>query len=74
MFSRNTQGLANNGLIRKPTTLVLDGPRNVAHNLIAPDKTLGIRIVKFFVSNYWREKNPLVSTSANISGQPTPKF
>jgi L-threonylcarbamoyladenylate synthase len=30
----------------KTTTLVLDGPRNVAHNLIAPDKTLGIRIVK----------------------------
>jgi L-threonylcarbamoyladenylate synthase len=45
----------NNGLIRKPT-LVLDGPRNVAHNLIAPDKTLGIRIVKEpFFSNYWRE-------------------
>ena len=29
-----------------PTTLVLDNPRNVAANIIATDKTLGVRIVK----------------------------
>ena len=33
-------------LSENPTTLVLDKPRNVAPNLIAPDQTLGIRIVK----------------------------
>src|SRR5690606_7449780 len=29
----------------KPTTLILDKPRNVAKNIIAPDNTLGIRLV-----------------------------
>jgi len=58
-----------------PTTLILDNPRNVAPNLIAPDKTLGIRIVKqpFCFKLMERMKKPLVSTSANISGQPAPK-
>jgi len=58
----------------KPTTLILDKPRNVAPNLIAPDNTLGIRIVKepFCFKLLERMKKPLVSTSANISGQPTP--
>jgi L-threonylcarbamoyladenylate synthase len=58
-----------------PTTLVLDKPRNVAKNLIAPDNTLGIRVVKepFCFKLMERMKKPLVSTSANISGQPTPK-
>ncbi|MBX9887205.1 MAG: threonylcarbamoyl-AMP synthase [Flavobacteriaceae bacterium] len=62
-------------LSENPTTLVLDGPRNVAPNLIAPDKTLGIRIVKepFCFKLLERMKKPLVSTSANITGQPTPK-
>jgi tRNA A37 threonylcarbamoyladenosine synthetase subunit TsaC/SUA5/YrdC len=44
MFQIFRSNLANYGLIQ-PTTLVLDS-KNVAHNLIAPDKTLGIRIVK----------------------------
>ena len=58
----------------KPTTLILDNPRNVAQNLIADDKTLGIRIVKepFCFKLMEKMKKPLVSTSANISGQPTP--
>ncbi|HEY0091448.1 MAG TPA: L-threonylcarbamoyladenylate synthase, partial [Flavobacterium sp.] len=58
----------------KPTTLILDQPRNVAPNLIAPDKTLGVRIVKepFCFKLLERMKKPLVSTSANISGAPTP--
>jgi L-threonylcarbamoyladenylate synthase len=62
-------------LSENPTTLVLDNPRNVAPNLIAPDKTLGIRIVKepFCFKLLERMKKPLVSTSANISGQATPK-
>ena len=62
-------------LSENPTTLVLDKPRNVAPNLIASDNTLGIRIVKepFCFKLMEKMKKPLVSTSANISGQLTPK-
>lgn len=62
-------------LSEKPTTLILDKPRNVAPNIIAEDDTLAIRIVKepFCYKLMERMKRPLVSTSANISGQPTPK-
>ncbi len=58
----------------KPLTLVLDKPRNVASNLIAPDNTLGMRITKdpFCSKLIERLKKPLVSTSANPSGAPTP--
>ena len=61
-------------LSEKPTTLILDNPRNVAANIIAPDKTLGVRIVKepFCFKLMERMKKPLVSTSANVSGMPTP--
>jgi len=61
-------------LSEKPTTLILDKPRNIAPNLIAPDNTLGIRIIKepFCFKLLERMKKPLVSTSANISGKPTP--
>lgn len=59
----------------KPTTLILDKPRNVAKNIIAADDTLAIRIVKepFCFKLMERMKRPLVSTSANISGDITPK-
>ena len=59
----------------KPTTLILDNPRNVAKNLIAEDNTLGVRMVKdqFCFKLMERMKRPLVSTSANISGIATPK-
>lgn len=62
-------------LSEKPTTLILDQPRNVAPTIIAPDNSLGIRIIKepFCFKLLERMKKPLVSTSANISGQPTPK-
>lgn len=62
-------------LSEKPTTLILDNPRNVAANIIAEDKTLGVRIVKepFCFKLMERMKKPLVSTSANISGMFTPK-
>lgn len=58
----------------KPTTLILDAPRNVAPNIIATDNSLGVRLVKepFCFKLLERMKKPLVSTSANISGQPTP--
>ncbi|MFY7742520.1 MAG: L-threonylcarbamoyladenylate synthase [Flavobacterium sp.] len=62
-------------LSEKPTTLILDKPRNVASNIIAEDQTLAVRIVNepFCYKLMERMKRPLVSTSANISGQPTPK-
>lgn len=62
-------------LSEKPTTLILDNPRNVAPNLIAEDKSLGVRIVKdpFCFKLMERMKKPLVSTSANISGMFAPK-
>jgi L-threonylcarbamoyladenylate synthase len=62
-------------LSEKPTTLILDNPRNVAPNIIAEDKTLGVRLVKepFCFKLMERMKKPLVSTSANISGMFTPK-
>ena len=62
-------------LSEKPTTLILDNPRNVAKNIVAEDNTLGVRIVTepFCFNLMERMKKPLVSTSANISGEPTPK-
>ena len=61
-------------LSEKPTTLVLDKPRNIAKNLIAADNSLGVRLVKepFCFKLMERMKKPLVSTSANISGMPSP--
>lgn len=62
-------------LAEKPTTLILDKPRNVAPNIIADDNSLAVRIVKepFCFKLMERMKRPLVSTSANVSGEPTPK-
>lgn len=62
-------------LSEKPTTLILDRPRNVAPNIIAEDQTLGVRLVKepFCFKLMERMKRPLVSTSANITGLFTPK-
>jgi L-threonylcarbamoyladenylate synthase len=58
----------------KPLTIIYSGARNVAPNLIAPDGTLGIRITQeaFSKEICRRLKKPLVSTSANSSGQPSP--
>lgn len=57
----------------KPTTLILDNPRNVAKEIIATDNSLGVRIVAdpFCFRLIERMKSPLVSTSANISGDAT---
>ncbi|MBF0695247.1 MAG: threonylcarbamoyl-AMP synthase [Flavobacterium sp.] len=58
----------------KPTTLILDKPKNIAKSLIAEDNSLGVRLVKepFCFKLMERMKKPLVSTSANISGMPSP--
>lgn len=62
-------------LSEKPTTLILDNPRNIALNLISDAKSLGVRIVKepFCFKLMERMKKPLVSSSANISGMFSPK-
>ncbi len=58
----------------KPTTIIYDNPVRVANNLVGPDETLAIRVVKeqFCEKLIYKLRRPLVSTSANISGQPTP--
>jgi L-threonylcarbamoyladenylate synthase len=61
-------------LSEEPLTIVLDGARNVAANLIAADGSIGIRIVKdeFCRNLVTRLRKPLVSTSANITGETPP--
>jgi len=59
----------------KPTTIVYDDPIRVAENLVGEDNTLAIRVTRddFCSQLIKRLGRPLVSTSANISGEPTPK-
>ena len=56
----------------KPTTLILDGAVNLAENLIADDGSVGIRITDepFSKELCYRFLKAIVSTSANISGEP----
>lgn len=58
----------------KPTTIIYPEANNLPDNLIADDKSIGIRIVREGVSHQLISKfgKPIVSTSANISNQPTP--
>jgi L-threonylcarbamoyladenylate synthase len=57
----------------KPTTVIYDRPRRVAENVIANDNTLAIRVVRDKFCNQLIKKfrKPIVSTSANISGEPS---
>lgn len=59
----------------KPTTLILDNAVNVAPLLIAEDGSLGLRVTneKFSHELCYRFQKPIVSTSANISGEPSPQ-
>ena len=56
----------------KPTTLILDGAVNLAPNLIADDGSIALRITAepFSRELCYRFQRALVSTSANISGEP----
>ncbi|WP_419214201.1 L-threonylcarbamoyladenylate synthase [Maribacter sp. X9] len=62
-------------LSTKPITIIYDKPNGVAKNLIAEDNTLALRVAsdKFCKYLIGKFKRPIVSTSANISGTPTPK-
>ena len=59
----------------KPTTVIYKNPKNLAKNVIADDQTVAIRIVRddFCESLIRKFDKPIVSTSANISGDSTPK-
>jgi L-threonylcarbamoyladenylate synthase len=58
----------------KPLTLIYPGARNLAANLLAEDGSVGIRVTQeaFSKALCQRFRKAIVSTSANISGQPTP--
>ena len=66
--------LRESGADSRPMTLVLPGGRDVAPALLAEDGSLAIRVVhdpflQFIIRGI---DVPLVSTSANLTGQPTP--
>ena len=58
----------------KPTKVIYDGAIGLAENLVGKDGSIAIRIVQdeFCRHLVKRFQKPLVSTSANISGQPSP--
>lgn len=61
-------------LSEKPVTIVYENPKNLPKELLAQDGSVGIRIVK---NDYCKKlisklNRPLVSTSANLSGQKSP--
>ncbi len=59
----------------KPLTVILPGAKNLAKNLVAKDNSIGIRIVQdeFCKKMIEKFRKPVVSTSANISGEPWPE-
>ncbi len=63
-----------NQSISTPLTIVYPKAKNVAKNIISEDGSIAIRIVKdeFCQKLISLLNKPLVSTSANISGEPTP--
>jgi L-threonylcarbamoyladenylate synthase len=62
-------------LTEKPLTIIYPSAKNLAKNLVAADSSIGIRVVthEFCEQLIRRFGKPIVSTSANISGEPSPK-
>lgn len=60
-------------LSEKPLTVIFDGVTGLAPNLLAEDGSAGIRVTReeFSKELCFRFQKPIVSTSANISGEPT---
>ena len=60
---------------KRPTTIIYENPIGLAKNCVATDNTIAIRIVQndFCISLIKAFGKPIVSTSANVSGEPTPK-
>lgn len=61
-------------LADKPMTIIYDGARNLAENLLAEDGSVGIRVTgEAFSKRLCQQfRKAIVSTSANISGEPSP--
>ncbi len=61
--------------MNKPTTVVYESAIGLASNLVSEDGSIAIRIVKdeFCRHLIKRFRKPIVSTSANLSGQPSPR-
>lgn len=59
-------------LANKPTTVIFDNAVNLAPNLVAEDGSIAMRITQepFSKELCYRFQKPIVSTSANISGEP----
>lgn len=59
-----------------PLTVIYPNAKNLAPNLIASDGSIGIRFTKepFSSQLVQRFRKPIVSTSANISGEKSPAF
>lgn len=57
-----------------PVTIVYDRGRNVAPDLLAPDGSIGVRLTRepFSAALCRAFRGPVVSTSANVSGNPSP--
>jgi L-threonylcarbamoyladenylate synthase len=62
--------------VDKPTTVIYPGARNLPKNLVASDGTVAIRIVRndFCKALIQAFGKPIVSSSANISGEPAPSL
>ena len=62
-------------LADKPLTIIYSGARKLAANLLAEDGSVGIRVTNEDFSKRLCQqfRKAIVSTSANISGQPSPK-
>ena len=60
---------------QNPLTLVMPGAKNISPTLISADGSVGVRVAKheFCQQVIQRLRKPLVSTSANISGRPSPQ-
>jgi L-threonylcarbamoyladenylate synthase len=60
--------------VAKPTTVIYDGAIGLANNIIAKDGSVAIRLTTdLFCRQLIKQfRKPIVSTSANISGYPSP--
>jgi L-threonylcarbamoyladenylate synthase len=61
---------------QKPLTIIYPRAKNLAANLLAEDGSVGIRITEELFSKALCEqlRRPIVSTSANFSGEPAAKL
>ena len=62
--------------LQEPTTIIYSHPLHLAKNVIAADNTVAIRVVQdvFCQQMIADFGKPIVSTSANISGESTPLY